>query len=375
MRKEKMTLELRVGIFVIVTIVAVLIFIFIQATRSNYRGYEIGVTFDYVSGLETGSPVRVSGVRAGEVRSIEILYEDRPKVLTKLRLRQDIKIGRYSRVTIQTLGIIGEKYIEITPSSYREYVQPGEVIIGENPLSIERLAEATQGIVVRLNDIMIDINKLTADEKLRDNFRNIINNSALAIQRIDNAFEKIEWVADTLIETNEKAQDILVRTVPKVDTLLDNTNELVVSGKTKMEGTLDEIKRFAQAGTSAAESIQGIKETADAYGEVAEDLRGLISNLQSKGLVAKMMQEEELLDQIKEEVILLHNATRKFQETTETINNVSEDVNIIISGIKEGQGTLGKLLMSDELYMDISGLIKDIKENPWKIFFHRRSPQ
>ncbi len=372
MKKDRLSLELRVGIFIVVTILAVLLFIFMQATRSKYRGYEIGVMFDYVSGLETGSPVRVSGVRAGEVRNIEILYEVQPKVLAKLRLRQDIKICKFSRVTIQTLGIIGEKYIEITPSSCKEYVQPGEIIDGENPLSIEKLAEASQTIVVRLNDVLADISRITGDEELRNNFRNVINNSASAIKRIDNAFEKIEWLADTVVETNEKTQDLLTRTAPKVDILLDNTNELVVSGKTKIEGTLDEIKRFAEAGTTAAESMKEIKETAVAFEEVAADMRGLISDLQSKGLVAKMLKEEELVDQIKHEVVLLQDTTQQFKETAETVNTVSENMNVIVSDLKEGQGTLGKLLRNDELYTDLYGLIKDIRENPWRIFLHRK---
>jgi len=372
MKKEKFSLELRVGIFIVAGIVAILMFVFTQATRSKYRGYEIGVTFDYVSGLENGSPVRVSGVRAGEVRDIQILYETQPKVLAKLRLRQDIKIGRYSRVTIQTLGIIGEKYIEITPSSCKEYVQQGETIEGENPLSIEKLAEASESIVVRLNDVLEDISRLTGDEELRNNFKNVINNSASAIKRIDSAFEKIEWLADTVVETNEKTQGLLTRTGPKVDTLLDNTNELVVSGKAKIEGTLDEIKRFAEAGTDAAESLKEVKETAIAFEEVAADLRGFISDLQSKGLIARMMKEEELVDQVKHEGVLLHEATQQFKETAETMNTVSENMNVIVSGVKEGQGTVGKLLRSDDLYMDISGLIKDIRENPWRILFKRK---
>ncbi len=372
MKKERLSLELRVGTFIVITILAVILFIFMQATKSNYRGYEIGVLFDYVSGLETGSPVRVSGVRVGEVRSIEILYDAQPKVLAKLRLRHDIKIDRYSRVTIQTLGIIGEKYIEISPSSCKEYVNSGETIKGENPLSIEKLAEASQSIVIRLNNMLADISRITGDEELRDNFRNVVNNSASAIKRIDSAFERIEWLADTVVETNEKTQDILARTAPKIDVLLDNTNELVVSGKTKIEGTLDEIKQFAQAGTVAAESLKEIKGTAVAFEKVAADVQGLISNLQSKGLVARLLKEEELVDQIKHEVVLLQETTQQFKETAEQFGNVSSDMNIIVSGLKEGEGTMGKLLRSDELYMDIHGLIKDIRANPWRIFLRRK---
>jgi phospholipid/cholesterol/gamma-HCH transport system substrate-binding protein len=372
MKKEKLSLELRVGIFVIATIFAVILFVFTQATSSKYRGYEIGVLFDYVSGLETGSPVRVSGVRAGEVKNIEILYEEKPKVLAKLRLRQDIKIGKHSRITIQTLGIIGEKYIEIAPSSNKEYVMAGEIVDGENPLSLERLAEASQSIVMRLNDVITDVSKLTGDEALQENVKLVVNNSASAIKRIDSAFEKIEWLADTVVETNEKTQAILSRSAPKVESLLDNTNELVVSTKTNVETTLDEIQRFAKAGTEAAESLKEIKETAVAFGEVAADMQGFIFQLQNEGLIARMMKEEELVDQIKHEVVLLHEATQQFTETAGTMNELSGNMNTIVSDLKDGKGSVGMFLRSDELYRDVSDFVKDIKENPWKMFIRRR---
>jgi len=253
MKKDRISLELRVGIFVVIAAIAILLFIFTQAARSNYRGYEIGVTFDYISGLETGSPVRVSGVRAGEVRKIEILYDVKPKVLIKLKLRNNIKIGRYSRITIQSLGLIGEKYIEIAPSFDKDYIQSGETVDGENPLSMERLVEASQGIVVRLNNILTDISILSGDEKIRENIKNIVNDSAAAISKIENTFEKMGEFTEDATETNRKLQELLVRNDPKLEKLLNSTNELVVSTTARMEKTLKEIERFASTGTDAAD--------------------------------------------------------------------------------------------------------------------------
>ncbi len=64
MKRERISLELRVGLFVIIAILLAAVLIMTQATAGKYKGYEIGILFDYVGGLESGSPVRVSGVRA-----------------------------------------------------------------------------------------------------------------------------------------------------------------------------------------------------------------------------------------------------------------------------------------------------------------------
>jgi phospholipid/cholesterol/gamma-HCH transport system substrate-binding protein len=371
MKKASLSLELKVGIFIVIAIIAILLFIFTQVKRGEYRGYEIGALFDYVSGLETGSPVRVSGVRAGEVRNIEILYDVKPKVLARLRLRKDVKLGIHSIITIQTLGIIGEKYIEITPSSEKKYIRPGEIVEGENPLSMEKLAEASQSIVVRLNDVLLDVSRLMGDEQIQENIKTVINNSAAAINRIENTFEKMSELTDTVAETNKKAQALLIRNGPEIEKLINNTNELVISTRTKMEDTLDEIKRFASAGTDAAQSFKDIRETALVFKKTASGIQSFLSRLQNEGLVAKMLEEEELFEQIKHEIALLHDATQQFKKTVETINDVSENMDVIVSDLRKGEGTAGKFLRSDEMYKDISDFIKDIKAHPWKIFIRR----
>lgn len=58
--ERKLTTEMKVGIFVFFGIVAIIFFILTQTKTGKWAGYEINVLFDYVSGLEVGSPVRVS---------------------------------------------------------------------------------------------------------------------------------------------------------------------------------------------------------------------------------------------------------------------------------------------------------------------------
>ncbi|MBN1445088.1 MAG: MCE family protein [Candidatus Omnitrophica bacterium] len=372
MKRNKLSLELRVGIFVIVTIICIILFVATQATSSKYRGYEIGVLFDYVSGLETGSPVRVSGVRAGEVRQIEIMYDVQPKVLAKLRMRQDIKISSLSRITIQTFGIIGEKYIEITPSSDKKYIKPGEIVEGENPLTMEKLAAAGQSIIVQLNDVLTDIGELTGDEEIRGNLKSVLNESAAAITKIDKTFTQIGELTATLNQTSETMHKTISANAPKMELLLDNANELVYSGKIRMEETLHEIKKFASAGTTAAESFKDIQEAAVSFTELSREMQNFVFRLQNEGLFARMMKEEELLDNLKKELFTLHEATKQFKQTSETINDLSTNMNTIVSDMKDGQGTIGKFMRSDQLYRDIEAFVQDIKANPWKLLFRKR---
>ncbi|HOL21247.1 MAG TPA: MlaD family protein [bacterium] len=372
MKRDKLSLELRVGIFVIITIILAGVFIVTQATTGKYRGYEIGILFDYVGGLESGSPVRVSGVRAGEVKEIEILYEAQPKVLARVKIRHDIKISTGSRITIQTLGLIGEKYIEITPSPEKKYIQPGEIVEGENPLSVEKLVEAGQNMVIGLNNVLSDISKITSDRALQENIKSVIGQAATAINTIETTFADIEKLTLTIGETSKKVDSAISINAPKLEELLNNTNELVSSGKTRMEETMDEIKRFASAGTKAAESFEDIQKAAISFDKMSTDMQDFLWRIQNEGLIARLMKEEELVDQIKHELLLLHNATTQFSDTAERINQISVELNRIVSDVEKGKGTAGKLLRDEELYNNLNDFVKDIKEHPWKLFIRRK---
>jgi len=375
----------------VMAMLALVLFVITQAGGGKYRGYDISASFDFVSGLEVGSPVRVSGVRIGEVKNIEILYDVVPKVLVTMRIRQNVKVARYSRVTIQTLGIIGEKYIEIAPSRHKEYVLPGDIMTGENPLSLERLADAGQSIVVRLNDILEDIRNITGEEELQGSVREVVIGSAEAIKSVDRAFGKIEELSVEIAVTNKKFQNLIAIQGAQLEELIKNSNALVVSGKGRMEKTLDEIREFAVAGQKSAVMFEDVSAAAREFKTAASGMQVLIEDasaevkatslniqdfmgrLQNEGLVGRLLKEEELVDQVKEEVVLLQEATRQFKSTAEDISILSAEMTQLFSNINEGKGSAGRFLASDELYQEIFDFVRDIKENPWKILIRKRN--
>ena len=79
MDKKRLSLEFKVGLFAIIALLLLFVFIFTQTKKGQWRGYEIGVTFDYIGGLDIGAPVRLSGVRVGEVRSCLLYTSPSPR--------------------------------------------------------------------------------------------------------------------------------------------------------------------------------------------------------------------------------------------------------------------------------------------------------
>jgi len=124
------TLEIGTGLFVLLGFAA-LLFLTTQLPASGLKlsaqkaGYQVSADFDNVGDLKVGSPVTMSGVRIGQVSSIRFnstIY----KAVVQMRLDpQYNQIPEDSFASIQTEGLLGGKYIGISPGGLDTYLKNG----------------------------------------------------------------------------------------------------------------------------------------------------------------------------------------------------------------------------------------------------------
>ncbi len=120
---RKFDLEMSVGLFVIAGIIC-LAYLSIKLGEMEIlgnKGYEVYALFSNSGGLKTGSPVMIAGVEVGKVKSIT-LEDYQARVV--LNLSQNVKIQEDAIASIKTKGLIGEKYIEITPGGSEKVIPP-----------------------------------------------------------------------------------------------------------------------------------------------------------------------------------------------------------------------------------------------------------
>jgi phospholipid/cholesterol/gamma-HCH transport system substrate-binding protein len=136
---ERSKVNIAVGIFVILGIVALgyLSISLGQVSFLSGQGYQVTVDFPSVGGLKTGSSVEIAGVEIGRVQSIGLAdYQAR----VTLRLQVGIKLQEDSIASIKTKGLIGEKYIRISPGGSDKIIQPnGKIREVEAPVDFEEL--------------------------------------------------------------------------------------------------------------------------------------------------------------------------------------------------------------------------------------------
>lgn len=136
---EKAKLEFVVGIFVLVGI-ACLAYLSIKLGKLELIGgnvYEVVADFNSASGLKPGSAIEIAGVEVGRVRAIT-LEDDRAAVT--LAVNNDVKLYTDTIASIKTRGIIGEKFLALSPGGGGDPLKPGDTIRDtESGLDLEEL--------------------------------------------------------------------------------------------------------------------------------------------------------------------------------------------------------------------------------------------
>ena len=129
---RKFDLELSVGVFILAGILC-LGYLSIKLAKMEVlggEGYELTATFADVGGLKKGSSVVIAGVEIGRVKSIEMIDYEAKIVLL---LPRDLEIQEDAIAAVKTKGLIGEKFIQITPGGSDRIMKPGERIRETQP--------------------------------------------------------------------------------------------------------------------------------------------------------------------------------------------------------------------------------------------------
>ena len=138
---KRTSVETAVGVFVLIGILCIG-YLTIKLGKMELFGgdyYELTANFDSVSGLKAGADVELAGVRIGQVDSIE-LDQETDTAMVRLKIRKGVKISDDAIASVKTSGLIGDKYIKITPGGSEDYLQPGDNISDtESALDIEEL--------------------------------------------------------------------------------------------------------------------------------------------------------------------------------------------------------------------------------------------
>ena len=237
---------------------------------NDYSAY-----FAEAGGLTTGARVQVSGLRVGEVSSIEL---DGPRVLVKFTVDNDVRIGDRSEAAIKTRGLLGSKILEVT--SRGDGRQDGTIPV-ERTTSPYQLPDA-------LGDLATTISGLNTNQ-LSDSLRVLAETFSDTPPDLKIAVEGVARFSDTLNQrdaqlrqllTNaNKSTAVLAERSDQVVGLIGNTNALLAELRSQ-SAALDQISGNISALSQQLEGF--IAENRETMKPAIDKLNGVLTILDNR---------------------------------------------------------------------------------------------
>ena len=236
--------QTKVGILFLTALVMVVVFAFALGTIQPFsNSHQLQVAYNFAGGLEVGSPVRVMGIKVGKVRSIVFQPEFKmPKSNEEVKLLITISVDKKawptlradSRFYINLAGVIGEKFLEISPGSLDQAeLTPNQVVRGEDPPRIDQLISQSyalagkvlefvnrnEGSVIEtietLNKLVVNFDKMlkTLDKTSKDpEVMRIVKNLSTIME--DGAFFSQKMRTPEAMKTIKLVNELLHRLEP-----------------------------------------------------------------------------------------------------------------------------------------------------------------
>ena len=306
---RRYTTEFWVGLFTLISLLIALYMVFRTGDLRLERqpGYNILVDFRDVAGLDVGDTVRVAGVEVGKVESIS-LEENLGRVILSI----DHRVPLYEDATaqVETYGLLGDRYISIDPGhSKLPRVDPGGRI--HSAVSPEEL----DALFAKLSEVADDIKTVTTT------LRNVLGGEEgeLALREI---LENSRDLSKELVETVRQNQEDF-RKITKQVALLTR----------EMQGMV-------------AENREAVHQTLATVPETAENVRKITTD-------ARRLFDDHYED-ISETLSNLRVASLQLEASLKAMEQVAGQ-------IREGEGTLGKLVQDDALYVEAKSTLREMR--------------
>jgi phospholipid/cholesterol/gamma-HCH transport system substrate-binding protein len=137
---KNINLELTVGLFLLIGIIA-LGFMSVKLGKMEWvggGGYQLAAVFSSAGGLKVGAVVEIAGVEIGRIKSLSLNDDYQARVV--MDINEKVKLQDDSIASIKTKGLLGEKFVDITPGGADEMIQEGGIIHDtEPPIDLEAL--------------------------------------------------------------------------------------------------------------------------------------------------------------------------------------------------------------------------------------------
>ncbi len=298
-----MTPAARIGLFMLIGLVILGLFIIkIEDIPIGERGERLQVEarFPTVAGVDRKADVRIAGVRVGKVE--EIRLEGGQAVLT-LSLDPDVELHRGASVRVTSLGMLGDKYVEILPGDpTAPLLPPGTELSGTAPPTFDQVLKAASDIGADVKEVTEALRRSVGGQQGAEKLTEIVDNieqlTATLRVLIEQNQGNVNATMANFREFSATLRDELPRIAEKINTLADNLDGVVVENRTDVRASLSNIRDISERLKVSADNLNVIT-TKIATGE---------------GTIGKLVNDETTVDNVNETLTSIRDGVHTLNE-------------------------------------------------------------
>lgn len=338
-------LKIKVGLLVLFALTCLMGFVAILGTFSveEQRGYHIELSDS--GSLLPGAPVKISGVRAGRVESVEFLvardarksaprpHESNKPINVRIYINVDADkapaIRKDAEFFVTSQGVLGEKYLEIAPGTAGVEEWPADSYIrGNDPPRLDLLMSRADHILEQLEGALGKPGGAVDFGQLVGNLTRLSGRADDYLARHEGQLDGVIVDLSAVLKDTRAWVEALKREAPP-EQIGEALTEAQAAARRfnrlgrKLDKTLDEAERGFRSLTEVLEEIRG------PIGEALADLKAAVGD----------------------------------------IRPLIKAVGGMITDISKGRGTLGGLLRDTEIYDDLKAFLRELRRDPWKIMW------
>jgi phospholipid/cholesterol/gamma-HCH transport system substrate-binding protein len=339
--------ELRVGILVISSFALLALAIFFITGESGFLTpkYTVKAYFQNANNLKAGADVQLEGVTVGTVGDVQVSKLPDPEKAVEATLRLDQKyqniIRSDSKVTIATIGLLGDSKVDITRGTEAgTVIPPGGELQGAETGDIRKIVQGTNDFVANL-------------QVLSDKFRDMAD-------RVDKGEGTLgKFMTDSAI--------------------YDNANLTVQEAAS--------LVRDAHTGNGTVGRLISDDQLYQKVSSTMDTMNNLLAKIENgQGTAGKFINDPSVYKRTDEVLMRFQAVTDRIERGEGTLGKLSKDegfyndaratmmrFNNLISAIENGDGTAGKIIKDPTLYnslnqtsSEIQKLLYDFRQNPKK---------
>ncbi len=322
--------ETKVGVFIVIAIgIFIYLSVNIGALRLDMAQYNTFKTyFDDIGGLDLKAPVKIAGVDIGWVDAIELLPDGKAEII--MRVNKNIKLAKNAYAVIAQEGLIGTKTLEIEPGDpLTGFLLSGSVLSmpGRSPATVSDLLDQFKDIASSIMDIASSFKTVFASQQGEENMRLALNGIAKASNRIADFSEVLE-------RTMNKNEENINSTLNDMRTVMGHLDTGVPSIIKNFDETFPSIRdtsdtlRVALAEDTlpkVSSAFESLEKTSDYAKETFREAEQIAEKINTgKGLIGKLINEDETYDDIKKTIRGLRDYISKSQSLVIDVDMHSE---------------------------------------------------